>query len=107
MQPFRSKSTFCSHFFEILDYSARFEIPGKVLAPKFLNSTSFKLYKFKDCTYSRAPVCEVTFHPRDHNVIRVVGSEFLCQLTEGVLKPFGFAKEEHHELTCHEWVSPK
>ena len=67
----------------------------------------FKLYKFKDCTYSRAPVCEVTFHPHDHNVIRVVGSEFLCRLREGVLKPFGFAKEEHHELTCHEWVSPK
>ena len=58
------------------------------------------------CTHSRVPVCKVTFHPRDHNVIRVAGSEFLCQLME-VLKPFGFAKEGHHQLTCHDWFRPK
>ena len=57
----------------------------------------------------RAPVCEVTFHPRDHNVICVVGAGFfrMCRLTEGVLKPFGFAKGEHHQMTCHDWLSPK
>ncbi len=41
----------------------------------------------------------MSFHPKNHNVICVVGSGFfrMCRLTEGVLKPFGFQKGEHHQ----------
>ncbi len=37
---------------------------------------------------------KVSFHPKNHNVICVVGSGFfrMCKLTEGILKPFGFQK---------------
>ena len=39
----------------------------------------------------------------------MVGAGFfrMCRLTEGVLKPFGFAKGEHHQMACHDWLSSK
>ena len=63
----------------------------------------------KGLTTQKAPITEVTFHPKDHNVICVVGAGFfrMCRLTEGVLKPFGFAKGEHHQMTCHDWLSSR
>ena len=31
----------------------------------------------------------------------------MCRLTEGILKPFGFAKAEHHAMLCHDWLSSR
>ena len=63
----------------------------------------------RNLTTSRSPITEVSFHPKNHNIICVVGSGFfrLCRLTEGVLKQFGYAKGEHHQMLCHDWMSPR
>lgn len=48
----------------------------------------------KNLSTFRNPVTEVSFHPKDHNIICIVGSGIfkMCRLTEGILKPFGFQK---------------
>ena len=48
----------------------------------------------RNLTTSRAPVVKVSFHPKNHSVICVVGVGFfrMARLTEGVFKTFGFSK---------------
>ena len=50
----------------------------------------------RNLTTSKNPIHEVSFHPKNHSIICIVGSGFfrMCRLTEGVLKPFGFQKVE-------------
>eukprot|EP00094_Tigriopus_californicus_P008583 TCALIF_08273-PA protein Name:"Similar to WDR65 WD repeat-containing protein 65 (Homo sapiens)" AED:0.08 eAED:0.08 QI:0/0.28/0.12/0.75/0.42/0.37/8/0/1160 len=63
----------------------------------------------KNLSTPKVPIHEVSFHPKNHNVICIIGSGFfrMCRLTEGVLKQFGFQKGEHHQMLCHDWMNSK
>ena len=55
------------------------------------------------------PITEVSFHPKDRSVVCIIGQGIfkMCRLTEGILKPFGFSKSEHHIMLCHDWLTPR
>ena len=47
-----------------------------------------------------------SFHPKDHDVICIVGKNVLkfCRLVEGILKPFGFTKGDSIVCIDHAWL---
>ena len=63
----------------------------------------------KTVTSSSGWVTEVSFHPKDHDVVCIVGKGIfrLCRLIEGVLKTFGFTKGDQMNCFSHDWLSPR
>ena len=63
----------------------------------------------KTVTSSSGWVTEVSFHPKDHDVVCIVGKGIfrLCRLIEGVLKTFEFTKGDQMNCFSHDWLSPR
>ena len=63
----------------------------------------------KNLSSAKNPITEVSFHPKDRSVVCIIGQGIfkMCRLTEGILKPFGFSKSEHHVMLCHDWLTPR